>query len=70
MQKRERMGTVEWLVDAAGRKIVTRECYTNPICDVPRIVLPGCFGYVVENKIRVQKGWTHVPVGNVESVPS
>lgn len=64
------MGTVEWLRDATLRKIVVRETYTNPICDVPRIVLPGCFGYVTEKNVRVQKGWTHVPVGEIVFVPS
>lgn len=63
------MGTVEWLVDATGKKIVVRETYTSLICDVPRIVVPGCFGYVRTNGVRVQIGRTHVPVGTIQFVP-
>lgn len=64
------MGTVEWLVDATGKKIVVRETYTSLICDVPRIVLPGCFGYVTVKNVRVQVGRTHVPVGVIQMVPA
>lgn len=56
-------------MDATGRKIVVREVYTSLVCDVPRIVLPGCFGYVTVKTVRVQVGCTHVPVGSIESVP-